>query len=421
MATRYAGRWPCKAAGVVFVMSTFAFAVGAAQASLQPNVILIVADDLGYGDVGYLGSPDIKTPSIDSLARQSVVFDAGYATASLCSPSRAGLVTGKYQQRFGHDNNPSDGTDPDIGLPVDQTTMAEVMKSAGYTTAAFGKWHLGTAAKFHPNVRGFDYFFGFLGGAHSYFNEAGIQRNGVPAKLGGKYLTDAITDDAVAFMARTPGQFFLYVAYNAPHTPLSAPQSYLDLYPGLAGTRKVYAAMVTALDKGVGRIVAAADGIDRPTVIVFISDNGAAPGAGGSNKPLKGAKGSTLEGGIRVPFLLRIPGLAPGLYREPVASFDLLPTFAALADAAAPHDIDGVNLLPFLQGGGTPHPTLFWRMNGDRPNAARRGNLKTTESANGVRAWFNLSDRTEKTKASPDPQLLLDYEDWAAGLPSPRW
>jgi arylsulfatase A-like enzyme len=419
------GMWVLE--GIALAVFVLLAAPAAAQ-SIKPNIILIIADDLGYGDVGYLGSQDIRTPNIDALAGQSVIFDQGYVTASVCSPSRAGMVTGKYQQRFGHDNNiPPESADPQYGLPLNQVTMADMLKSAGYTTAAFGKWHLGAASQFHPRNRGFDYFYGWLGSWHSYFRTGSgsqaLQRNGSIVDLNGQYMTDALTDDALAYMDRTPGPFFMHVAYNAPHSPLEATDGYLQRYPKLAGKRRVYAAMVSALDDGVGKIVAKADGLQRPTVIVFISDNGAVPKWGGNNGVLRGNKGSTWEGGIRVPWVMRLPGIAAGIYRQPVMSFDLLPTFAELAGAKTPEGIDGVSLLPYLrqEAGGVPHDVLFWRMNGDTQNAARRGNTKTVQVESGDRSWLDLSDKTEHTPAIAEHDLLGKYEKWKAGLPGPKW
>ena len=403
-------------------------AAPAAAADDRPNIILIIADDLGYGDVGYLGSRDIRTPNIDALADQGVILHQGYVSASICSPSRAGIVTGKYQQRFGHENNIPPGTaDPKYGLPLDQTTMGDVMKAAGYHTAAFGKWHLGGAPQYHPNRRGYDYFFGWQGSRHNYFSSGAgpalqLQRNGTPVNLG-KYMTDAIADDAVAYMGRTPGPLFMHVAFNAPHSPLQAPANYLAEYPNLAGDRKTYAAMVWGLDKGVGRIVAKADSLDRPSVIVFVSDNGAVPKWGGSNVPLRGNKGSTWDGGIRVPFVIRLPGGSPLVYQHPVISLDLLPTFAAIAGGNPPADVDGVNLLPYLRGdqAGDPHDALFWRMNGDRANAARQADLKTVEDGQGNRTWWNMRDPFEHAKGTPSAALLDAYHRWEGGLRPPLW
>ncbi|MFO1128890.1 MAG: sulfatase-like hydrolase/transferase [Rhodospirillales bacterium] len=417
--------------GVVLPLLGLAVWAGAAEAAPdQPNVVLIVADDLGYSDVGFQGSGDIRTPNIDALAASGVIMRQGYSSASTCSPSRAGYMTGKYQQRFGHENNPpSTAPDPDIGLPVDQVTLGDMFKQAGYATATIGKWHLGTAPEYHPNVRGFDYFFGTLATPKSYFDPKPesvnkLQRNGVAVPLNG-YLTDVFAADAVEFIENNRDRpFFLHMAFNAPHIPYEVTTKYLDRYPDLTGDRQLYAAMVSALDDGVGRILAEIDTLTRPTVVVFISDNGGAVGIGATNAPLRDSKGSTWEGGIRVPFVMRIPGIDPKVYHRPVVTRDFMPTFAALAGTAPPADLDGVNLLPYLSGDDTgyPHDYLFWRMRGSVANAARNITTKTVEPASGGRLTFAIKDDPEEQyPIADDPQLISAYEEWAAEMIPPKW
>ncbi len=222
-----------------------------ALAHARPSVVLIVADDLGYGDISSYGATDISTPRIDMLASQGVRFTQGYAVSSICSPSRAGMMSGHYPQRFADENNPPDTHQPDIGLPLDEMTLAEVMKSAGYATAAFGKWHLGEGPAYHPNNRGFDYFYGFLGGQNSYISHTGLNRNGIPTRFDG-YLTDALAIDAVDWISHQTGPFFAYVSFNAPHAPRQAKQQYLDQYRNVPEPRRTHVAQVASLDENVG-------------------------------------------------------------------------------------------------------------------------------------------------------------------------
>ena len=239
------------------------------------------------------------------------------------------------------------------------------------------------------------------------------------------YLTDAFAEDAAAFIERNRDRpFFLHIAFNAPHTPLQATANYLSRYPNLSGNRKVYAAMVSALDDGIGRILAKTNSLSRQTVVVFISDNGGPLGQGATNNTLTGSKGSVWEGGIRVPFVMRIPGLGHQVYPKAVVTRDLMPTFAALAGTAVPAGVDGVNLLPYLRGEETrdPHEYLFWRMNGSAANAARNGAIKTVQPRTGKRKTFNLeNDTREQVPIAPDAQLLNAYQQWAAEMVPPKW
>lgn len=354
---------------------------GAAAAGEQPNLLIILSDDQGYADVGVQGCKDFATPHLDSIARAGVRCSSGYVTAPQCAPTRCGLLTGRYQQRFGYEyNNDSGG----IGLPLGETTIAERLRAAGYATGAVGKWHLGTDEPFHPLNRGFTEFFGFLGGGHAYLapsakapprRERGPllrDREPVPHT---KYLTDQFGDEAVSFVGRhAAAPWFLYLAFNAPHVPHEASPEYLARVAGIPDERRrVYAAKVTALDDNVGRVLAAlrASGQEERTLIFFLSDNGGPLGGawnGSSNAPLSGQKGDTLEGGIRVPFFVQWKGVLPAgrVFEQPVISLDLAPTLLAAAGAPAPADakLDGVNLLPALKG-ETPLAarTLYWRFN----------------------------------------------------------
>lgn len=380
-------------------------ASAAAPGASSPNVILIVADDLGYADVGFNGCKDIPTPHLDRLASRGVRFTNGYVTHAFCSPSRAALLSGRYQQRFGHENNPNFYPhDPKTGLPLSEKLLPSVIKSAGYVSGHIGKWHLGAHDVFHPLRRGFDESFGFLGGGHRYFPEewttdqpkvtqdeyhTKLQRNGryIEEK---EYLTDALSREAAAFVTRNKDKpFFLYLAYNAPHTPLQATEKYLARFPKLTDKRKIYAAMISAMDDGIGRVMAEVEknGLTGRTLVFFLSDNGGPTQVNASsNEPLRGGKGQLYEGGVRVPFIASWPGRLPEGrdYAEMVSSLDIFATTTALAgvDATA-LKLDGVNLIPFLTGqrAGSPHEVLYWRMGGGTAYAIRRGSVKFVEPA----------------------------------------
>lgn len=359
----------------------------------KPNIIVILTDDQGYADVGFNGSKDIPTPHIDRIANEGVRFDRGYVSFPVCGPSRAGLLTGRYQSRFGYDLNSSeDPRNPKAGLPLSEDTIADVLKTSGYTNGIMGKWHMGNHPVFHPQKRGFDEFFGFTNGGHNYFAERYNNIAVADAKNSGQlyntrlmlgtdqvettgYLTDLLSDAAVDFVARNKDQpFFLYLAYNAPHAPMQAPPRYTDRFPDIKDpTRKIYAGMIAAVDDGVGRLLDTLEeqGIDDNTLVFFLSDNGGPLKRavnGSINKPLRGGKGDLFEGGVRVPFAARWPGQIPaGIdYPHAVSALDIMATASELAgasvDAAKP--LDGVNLIPYLNEDGfksIPHQRLFWR------------------------------------------------------------
>jgi len=419
------------------------FASASAQSQRKPNIVLVYIDDLGYADLGCQGATDLKTSHIDSLAHTGVRFTSGYVTAPLCSPSRAGLMTGRYQQRFGHEHNTGNPTrmfEDDIGTPTSEIMISDLLKSDGYATGCVGKWHLGVRDKYHPLNRGFDEYFGHLGGAHSYTNwgDTGwgtILRGMEPAK-GDEYLTDAFSREAVSFIQRHQHQpFFLYLAYNAVHTPMQAPKKYLDRFPDIADPkRRTLAAMLSAVDDGVGQILKALRdvGVEDDTLIFCISDNGGPPNANASlNTPLNGQKGSMLEGGIRIPFIVRWPARLPAglVYDHPVSTLDVLPTAVAAAGKKLPGDriIDGVDLAPFLTGEkkGIPHDVLFWRM-GPR-HAVRKGNWKLVQERTGGQALFDLSADVGETNdlAQQRPEklkeLLDDYSRWNSQMVDALW
>ena len=403
-----------------------------ARADELPNIIFIIADDLGYGELSVQNpDTDVPTPHIDSIATNGVRFTDGYVSAPFCAASRAGLITGRYQTRFGFEFNPIGprNEDPDAGLPPREVTLADLLRDkAGYSTAMIGKWHLGGTAHFNPIRRGFDEFYGFLHEGHyfrplpyegmttwlrrkvlpggktgrwtsddgtliysthmggnepDYDADNPVYRNGQPIDEP-ENLTDAITREAVSFVRRCGDErpFFLYLAYNAVHSPLQGEADYMEKYAGIDDIqRRIFAAMLGHLDDGVGRLLDAvkAEGIRENTMIVFLSDNGGPTRElTSSNLPLKGEKGRLHEGGIRVPFLLQYPAKVKGgqVYEEPVSSLDLFPTSLALAGLEPPTQTDGADLIPYLNGEktGSPHESLYWRV-GDRA-ALRKGDWK---------------------------------------------
>ena len=409
-----------------------------------PNVVFILADDLGYADTGIYGSKSIPTPHIDALARGGVRFTDAYVTAASCSPSRAGLMSGRYQQRFGFEFNTAGGAITHRlgrGLDPAAITLADVLQKSGYATGMSGKWHLGTRDRFHPRARGFDEFFGFLAGAHSYFPSrrtepvySTVMRGKTPVKEP-EYLTDAIARETVRFIREHKDKpFFAYVSFNAVHTPIEASRKYLNRFPNETNrTQKAYNAMTSALDDAVGAIMGALKkyGVDRNTLVIFLNDNGGPMYTGvQSNGRLRLGKLFLFEGGIRVPMILNWPGtLDPGtVYRKPVSSLDVFPTTCAAAGIRLPSELklDGVDLLPFLRGEekAAPHEALFWS-NG--PNkAARVGQWKLIKTRG--HTWlFDLENDIGETVnlVKKRPQILEKIEnmlrEWQSQMKPPAW
>lgn len=424
------------------LMSTSGLAADDPGARRRPNVLVILADDLGYADVGFQGCRDVPTPHIDALAKHGVRFTNGYVSAPVCSPMRAGFITGRYQQRFGHEFNPGPPgrVAAGYGVPLDQPMLPALMKSNGYATGIVGKWHLGVEEKFHPLLRGFDEFFGFLYGAHSYLDARADPIN--PIMRGHEiieeetYLTDAFSREAAAFIERHRERpFFLFLSYNAVHTPMEATPRYLDRFPDVRPPRRrSYAAMLSAMDDGIGVVLDAlrTHGLERDTLVVFLSDNGGPPGANASrNDPLREGKGTVYEGGIRVPFVMRWKGRLPegAVYDYPVISLDILPTALAAAGGRAPEGVsfDGVNLLPYVTGEreSRPHETLYWRM-GER-KAIRHGDRKLVRMREGPWELYDLAaDISESNNLAPGHEELVAslaerYAAWEAELAEPRW
>ncbi len=430
--------------------------LSAADVPQRPNILVIVADDLGYADLGFQGGADIPTPHINSIAANGARFTNGYVSGPYCSPTRAGLLTGRYQQRFGHEFNPG-GEGPgaadnnEKGLPLSETTIANRFKDAGYVTGLVGKWHLGSSPKFHPQNRGFDEFFGFLGGANTYFNkETRTILRGTEKQSEPSYLTQAFGREAVSFIERHQSKpFFLYLAFNAVHTPLEAEDETLDKFAAINDNqRKTYAAMLSAMDDAVGNVLKKLreSQLEENTLIFFISDNGGPTMRGttinGSiNTPLRGSKRTTLEGGVRVPFAIQWKGrIAPGtVFNRPVIQLDIQPTALAAAGVEISQDwkFDGVNLLPFITGTttGVPHETLYWRLG--KQNAIRHGDWKlvqydlnvesspTTEVSQ--KKLYHLAkdigESVDLAAEYPDKVKELEalWESWNSQLAKPLW
>ena len=436
-----------------------------AAPAAKPNILLIVADDLGYNDVGFHGCRDIPTPNLDRLAASGMRCTSGYVSYPVCSPSRAGFLTGRYQQRFGHEFNPRWNLASTVdGLPLSQTTIADSLRDAGYTTGVVGKWHQGAHPQFHPNRRGFDEFFGFLGGGHRYLpgshvdvevgagkkannedaeHNAPLLRNSVEEPEVGE-LTTRLGAEAAASVtrhARDAKPWFLYLAFNSPHNPAQARADMLAKFSAITDPRRrTYAAMVATLDESIGRVLAALDatGQRERTLVFFFSDNGGPMTKRNANAStnglLRGQKGDVFEGGIRVPFVVSWPGRVPAgrTYDHPVISLDLFPTALALAHATRDSKLpplDGVDLLPFLTGENksAPHARLFWRMDGGEAFAVREGNWKWLRTyANPPELYDLAADIGEKNNvAAAHPEiaarLAAAAADWNRGLIPPVW
>lgn len=436
-------------------------------AQKKPNVLLILTDDMGYADVGFNGCADIPTPNIDSIAHNGARFTAGYVTAPQCAPSRAGLLSGRPQNRFGREEN---GIIDELGIPQNIRMFGDYMRDAGYRTGMVGKWHQGAMKGCHPLDRGFDWFYGFLPGASYYFPKAnqktipGILENRKPQVVT-NYLTDVFGDAAIRFVAeKSDKPFFLYLAFNAPHEPMEAPEEYLKKFKHLAKPddepltnrgkqidhpRQVYAAMMSCLDDNIGRILAALkeQGLEENTLICFLSDNGGPIFKNGScNKPLRGHKGCVLEGGVRVPYAVQWKGTIPAgqSMDTPVSSLDLLPTSLAVAGVVPAEELEGKSLLPLLIDSKPlseralfcrfPFPpwqhNTFWEI--------RRGDWKLVCEADrrphggftgepGTMRLYNLAEDIGETKNLIDEypeisqQLQKEFDALNAELPPEHW
>lgn len=444
----------------------------------KPNFIVIYCDDLGYGDLGCYGSEAIRTPHLDRLAAEGVRFTDWYSNSPVCSPSRASLLTGKYPAHAGV-NEILGGNRGTHGLPGSETTIAAALQSAGYRTALFGKWHLGTAPGYHPNDHGFEEFFGFLAGCVDYYSHIfywgqgdgsnpvhDLWHNRQEVWHNGAYLTDLITEKATGYInacnarnaqvaSESEEPFFMYVAYNAPHYPMHAPAHYLDRYPELPPDRRIMAAMISAVDDGVGAIMEALrqTGQADNTVLFFSSDNGPSVESrnfldgtedryyGGSAGIFRGHKASLFDGGIREPAILHYPaGVRGGQVRhEPCMMMDVFPTFLELAGLAGWADsigseaageqgvleLDGQSIVPLLRGeAADSERQLFWSYHNQA--AVREGHWKLVlngmlDMDRAVDEVAHLSDlsadpgeRVNLAAAYPDiaDRLAHDLQQW---------
>ncbi len=386
----------------------------------RPNVIVIMTDDQGAADAGCYGAKDLATPNIDALAARGVRFTQFYSAAPVCSPSRAGLLTGRYPLRAGLVGNAASQPDGKEGMPGAQVTMAEMFKAAGYATAHFGKWHLGYTPDTMPNAQGFDHSFGHMGGCidnfSHFFHWAGpsrhdLFRNGVEVQMPGRYFPDLMVEEAAQFIGRHRARpFFIYFAINLPHYPYQGDTKWLERFKALPYPRNLYAAFLASCDERIGTLLKKVDdaGLRERTIVVFQSDNGhsteeRAHFGGGSAGAYRGQKFSLFEGGLRLPAIVSWPGQLPqGEARGQLAhGCDWLPTLAELTGVKVlSPDIDGRSLAPVLRSATTPspHDVLHWHVGaGLRPQwAVRQGDWKLIGNV----------------QSTPDPALTADDKQW---------
>ena len=406
----------------------------------KPNIVIIVADDQGYADASFqLSHPaEISTPAIDHLASQGMVFTNGYSSAYVCAPTRAGLLTGRYQQRFGFYR----AFDSRAGMPLSEKTLAQYLKEENYATGVFGKWHIGLDYEYRPLQRGFDEFYGFLGhGAHSYFDltcdsddkHGCIYRNNEIINDEG-YLTDVLAEESVKFIeahAKDEKPFFLYLPFNAVHWPLQAPEEDIARYNTGNPDRDIMLGMLYRMDLAIAKVVnkLKETGQYDNTLIIYFSDNGGAAKISANNAPLRDYKQSTYEGGIRVPFVISWPQrIKPGQSDEPVISLDILPTIFEAIEKPLPKDrvIDGKSLIPVINGTLQEplHKQMFW--DGDEDKwAVREGNFKLVKNKRGDIELYNLKDDIGESKniVSSNPEIAKrlesDYNKWRSKMATP--
>ncbi len=427
-------RHPALLALVFLTLSIFAPSTARAAEPARPNVLLIVSDDQGYLDAGFQGGKQAMTPNLDRLAASGLRCTSGYASHPFCSPTRAGLMAGRYQARFGHERNPVyDPLDENEGLPLSEKLLPQFMRDAGYRTGWVGKWHLGASPKHVPAARGFDETFGFVGGGHAFLNWQPNQfQYTLPLTRDGKELSDVpphlttkFGEEAAAFVTRNQERpWFLYLPFNAPHTPHQpTPEAEAKFASIKDPQRRKVLAQVALLDDAVGTVLDALDKTKQTkrTLIFFVGDNGGQTMSGADNGPLKKNKGTVYEGGVRVPFVVAWPGTLPEgkTYDQPVMTFDAFATALAVAGVALPTDrvYDGVNLLPYLKGEKTepPHKQLCWRnargMQG-RDQAIRMGDWKLVHEANQPVELYNLAEDLGESKniAADHPAVLAQLE-----------
>lgn len=427
------------------LLATCAYALAFA-ADRKPNILVIVSDDQGYADVGFNGGKAVPTPHLDALAASGVRCTSGYVSHPFCSPTRAGLLTGRYQQRFGHENNPAyDPADAVAGLPLTEKLLPQFLQEAGYRTGWIGKWHLGATPAHTPWARGFQQTYGFIGGGHSFSGWAidvkkeynvPLTRDGQATTEVPAHLTEAFGKEAVAFIRRNAGApWMLYLAFNAPHTPHMPTNEREKQFADVKDpVRRKCLAQISLMDDAVGAITKAlADsGQAQDTLIFFFTDNGGTPPSlGADNTPLRGYKGYVYEGGVRVPFVISWPARlkAGSTYDRPVSSLDVTATALALAGVTFPTErrLDGVNLIPFLRGETqtAPHANLFWRTGGGQSYAVRSGDWKLVRNRKQPDELYDLSTDIGEAKdlASARPEVVAklsaDLSAWDKELIAP--
>jgi arylsulfatase A-like enzyme len=423
----------------VSVLLAAANAPAATDTSKKPNILVIVADDLGYGELSCQGNPQIPTPHIDSLAKNGVRFTSGYVSAPVCGPSRAALLTGRYNQRYGFEFNLGSAGG---GLSLKEKTMADRMKAAGYATGMFGKWHIGYTPAAQPTSRGFDWYYGFLPACRSYKVPPGMGKSLLDdnAKKS-NYMTDLLGVEAAAFIEKHKDQpWFVYLPFGAVHaSPVGGkklvPQDagkYMDRFPNIKPQqRQIFAGMMAGMDEAVGTVLAKLRDLklEDNTLIVFLGDNGGPTWQTTSkNDPLRGQKGDVLEGGIRVPFMIQWKGQLPAgkVDDRPIISLDILPTALAAAGVAGDEALEGVNLLPYLTGKSKEAPAraLCWRYG--KVHAVRIGDWKLTDNGDGEKLYNLATDIGEKNDlAAKEPgkfkELKAAYDKWNAKNIAPKW
>lgn len=429
---------------VILLMFCRLVAAAADSSAPKPNVLIIVSDDQGYVDAGFNGGKEVPTPHLDKLAASGVRCTNGYVTFPVCSASRAGLLTGRYQARFGHENNPVyDPLDEKEGLPLTEKILPQFLKEAGYTTGWAGKWHLGSSPKHVPWVRGFDECYGFIGGGHRYLGwqpngrqyTLPLTRNGVETRDVPAHLTTSLGDEAAAFIKRNREKpWMLYLPFNAPHTPHEPTAEREAKFSHIENPqRRRVLAQISLLDDAIGTVTAAlADsGQQGRTLIFFFSDNGGATATGANNGPLRASKGTLYEGGVRVPFLVSWPDKLPAgrTYDQPVISMDAFASALAAAGVAMPADrkVDSVNIIPHLAGEvkSPPHERLFWRMHNKQSFAVREGNWKLLRIGDSAPELYDLAaDLSEKNnladaQAEVVTRLTASLEAWKKELIAP--
>ncbi len=418
----------------------------------RPNIIVVLLDDLGSGDVGFNGCKDIPTPNINRVAEQGAMCTDAYISAPYSGPSRAGILTGRYQQRCGAEGNTDIRTVEDLdlhrGVPTSEVLISEVLKEQGYSTACIGKWHLGEHPDEWPQKQGFDYFYGFAGGGYSYWGERNknkpycIQENGKEIIATNKtYITDDFSDKTVDFInknAKSDTPFFVYLAYNAPHSGLNAPQRYLDRTTHIANPeRSIYGAMIIAVDDGLGKIWSTLEQnkIEDNTIVIFLSDNGGASHLYSMNYPRRARKGNMYDGGTKTPFAICWPGhiKAGQVYDKTVSSLNIFPTVATAAGvdvSKLEKQLDGVDMIPYLNGKNksVPNEKLYWRVWGGKEYAMRSGDYKI------VKPYFQENIELYNLKSDPyeiydiaaqNPEIVKnlskDYQKWSDSMMEPRW